>query len=461
MPGWNGDDSSIQVDMVEEIVDTNPDLYKQRTIVALNEKRYSDAINEAQTAIKYGNKVLEYQVLLSRTLFEKGEYQECFQYIKSSGLWDYREDDALLYDEQDYIISCYYACCLVLADTKMLAGLTWEVYHENKKLILLLEILMENHWKKQYEIKTGTTFLKSIQQVQAMYKGNFHCVNSKDDLYEIIQIPFAEQKSMNQIKTKGNMEAAVKEMMGKFTDTCTSVKETVKVRGGETKEDYLNRMEDSVGVMHGALSSVLDTVAELTGFYGLQQSIYDIIDAGCDGKTSKKDLFKMAQKCRERIDEEIEFLMELGEEEDFRKAIALKAINGEGKEFTKSIFESFVGGCVWIGLTVSSKLRKWCKNDNESLIFGAICKKLADFTRLLKSGVKIVLNPVELAFSFVIAGVIKAVEMVHPKTILNIFARQNNWKIICNERFSKRNMFADELECQYLLKELEGGLEID
>ena len=50
----------------------NPDLYKQRAIVAINECRYKDALKEAQLALKYGKQELQYHVLIVRTLLEMG-----------------------------------------------------------------------------------------------------------------------------------------------------------------------------------------------------------------------------------------------------------------------------------------------------------------------------------------------------------------------------------------------------
>lgn len=110
MAGWENNDENIRVESVEEFVDTNPDLYKQRTIAALNEKRFKDALREAQLALKYGNQALEYHVLIVRVLFEMGEYEVCFKYLTNSGLWSKRDDTGLLQEERNYIYYVYAVC---------------------------------------------------------------------------------------------------------------------------------------------------------------------------------------------------------------------------------------------------------------------------------------------------------------------------------------------------------------
>lgn len=111
MAGWeNISEEDIHVEKVEEILDTNPDLYKQRTIAALNEKRYKDALKEAQLALRYGNQALEYHVLIVRVLFEMKQYEVCIKYLHTSGLWDKKDSEELLNDELNYVYYVY-ACC--------------------------------------------------------------------------------------------------------------------------------------------------------------------------------------------------------------------------------------------------------------------------------------------------------------------------------------------------------------
>lgn len=114
MAGWENSNEDIYVEQVEEFVDTNPDLYKQRTIVALNEGRYNDALIEAKLALSYGKQELQYHLLVARVLFEMNNYQLCMEKLISSGLWNQVSEEAdngdLLMDEVDFIFYAYAVC---------------------------------------------------------------------------------------------------------------------------------------------------------------------------------------------------------------------------------------------------------------------------------------------------------------------------------------------------------------
>lgn len=146
--GWNSNELEIQVEEVEEILDTNPDLYKQRTIDALNKKRYEDALKEAQLALKFGNQALEFQVLIVRVLFEMEQYEECFKYIKSSNLWNKKDDEELLGDEQNYIYYvyayCYRECGYIVLNLDMVI-----ISPDGKGMIPTLKEALKN--KKAYK----------------------------------------------------------------------------------------------------------------------------------------------------------------------------------------------------------------------------------------------------------------------------------------------------------------------
>ena len=205
---------------------------------------------------------------------------------------------------------------------------------------------------------------------------------------------------------KENMGAAVEEMVGKFAEA----KENIKVNAGETKEEYFDKVDDSLNVMKGALGNVLGTLDGVLGYTVLKNSIIDIMEAGSDGKTSGKSLFKMARRCRELIEEEIENLEFWGDEESLKKAVQLKALT-EGVR-GKSIFEAFVSGCIWIAKKVTRKLRAWLHVDDEKSVMGSICRSIAGFAGILRAGVKLVWNTAKFAVSFVVAGVIKVADFV-------------------------------------------------
>ncbi len=103
MAGWQNSNEEVYVSKVEEIIDTNPDLYKQRTIQALNEKKYEDALKDVELALRYSSNELQYQILKTRVLYESHRFSECLRYIQSSDVWRKRESEEILDDEYNFI----------------------------------------------------------------------------------------------------------------------------------------------------------------------------------------------------------------------------------------------------------------------------------------------------------------------------------------------------------------------
>ena len=252
-----------------------------------------------------------------------------------------------------------------------------------------------------------------------------------------------EEKVMGTVKE--NMVGAVEEMMGKFAEA----KENIKVNAGETKEEYFDKVDDSLNVMKGALGNVLGTLDGVLGYTVLKNSIIDMMEAGSDGKTSGKSLFKMARRCRELIEEEIENLEFWGDEESLKKAVQLKALT-EGVR-GKSIFEAFVSGCIWIAKKVTRKLRAWFHVDDEKSVMGSICRSIAGFAGILRAGIKLVWNTAKFAVSFVVAGVIKVADFVF-RTIRTLVS---NIKAFVIDKYNKltNKDIEDDLEDDYFADE--------
>lgn len=234
----------------------------------------------------------------------------------------------------------------------------------------------------------------------------------------------------------GNMKAAVEEVFSKFEEA----KENIKVNAGETKEEYIEKVDDSLNVMKGALGDVLNTLDNVFGFSVLKHSILDIIQEGCVGSSSKKDLFAMASRCRELIEEEIELLEMWGTEKSFKDAVTLKALIGD--ERGKSIFEAFVSGVVWIGKKVNRKLRDWFHVDDEKSVMASICRSIAGFVDVLRAGIKIVWNATKFAISFVIAGAIKIADIVY-RAIKGLVSKIKNWTVAQYEKLTSKDVEDD------------------
>ena len=211
-----------------------------------------------------------------------------------------------------------------------------------------------------------------------------------------------EEKIMRTVKE--NMGAAVEEMVGKFAEA----KENIKVNAGETKDEYFDRVDDSLNVVKGAFGDVLGKVDSLLGFTVLKDKVLAVIEAGCNENTSKKHLFKMARKCHEIIEEDIEEIELIGNPDD---AETLKELLGSVKG--ESIFKMFFSTMVWIGKKVARKLRAWFHVDDEKSVISSICKSIAGFVGILRAGVKLVWNTTKFAVSFVVAGVIKVADFIY------------------------------------------------
>lgn len=219
---------------------------------------------------------------------------------------------------------------------------------------------------------------------------------------------------------KENIKTAVEEMMEKFVEA----KENIKVNVGETKEEYIEKVDDSLNVMKGALGNVLGMLDGVLGYTVLKDSILEIMEAGATEHSSKKDLWRMAEKCRKLLEEEIENLEFWGDQDSLKKAVQLKALAGECRG--KSIFEAFVSGCIWIAKKVIRKLRQWFKVDDEKSVLGAICRAIGGFAKILRAGVVFVWNTVKFAVSFVVAGAIKLVDFVC-RTVMTLVSGIKEW----------------------------------
>ena len=221
----------------------------------------------------------------------------------------------------------------------------------------------------------------------------------EDAMTKNVTINDASQKEEKIMTVKNNVDKAVQEMMDKFQEA----KENIKVQAGETYEEFIDKTDESVNTMKEAFGNTLGVLDNLLGYSVLKNSILEMMEASMENG-SKKDLFKMAKKCRELIEAEIANLEFWGDQESFKKAVQLKALT-EGDR-GKSIFESLVSGVIWVAKKVARKLRKWFNVDEEKSIINSICKGIGAFAKVLKAGLKIAFNAVKFAASFVVSGVV-------------------------------------------------------
>lgn len=238
--------------------------------------------------------------------------------------------------------------------------------------------------------------------------------NNKNEMEETIMN--TNTTNNKEEKVMINMNAATQEMMAKLNQA----KENIKVNAGETAEEYIERVDDSLNVVKGAFGSVLDVVDTALGFSAFKESILEIIEAGQTG-TSKHDLFAMAKDCREKTDKYIQKLIKLGNPDKAQKLKELfEDMQGE------SIFTKFFSTVYWMGKKIARKLRKWFQVDEEKTVIGAICRSLAGFAGVLRAGAKLVWNTAKFAVSFIAAGVIAIADII-VKAIMTVVSKIKEW----------------------------------
>lgn len=243
---------------------------------------------------------------------------------------------------------------------------------------------------------------------------------------------------------RNNTNAAINELLGKFE----AAKQNARVIAGDTKEDFMERCDESINVMHGAFGSFLDILDMVTGYQGLKDSISYIVEN--EAGTSKKSLNKMAKRCRQVIDAKIAFWSLRSDSPEFKKAVQLKAIIEIEDDKGQCILSAFVSGLLWIAKKVARKLRSWLKVDDEKSIIGAVCRSLSGFAHVLRAGLHIVWNTAKFAVSFVVAGVAWVVDIVC-KAISTAVSKAKGFAATARDKFS----FADEDEDFFDEEELE------
>ena len=233
-----------------------------------------------------------------------------------------------------------------------------------------------------------------------------------------------ENKKMETAMADLDLKAAVLYKASQFASHCETVVNDTNVKEGETYEEYVNRMESNVDILHNGFNKVLTAMSDATGFTFIKDSIYKIMDAGLEGDKGKKDLLKMVDKYKALVQEELDFMAAIGNEQSIKDAIMLKSYTED--ERGKSIFESFFGAVIWIGNRVARKLRQWFKIDDEKSIMNALCRKLSFIGNTLRKGGRFVFNAFNLLMGYVVAGTIKVVEVVS-NFLISAFAKVKEW----------------------------------
>ena len=331
---------------------------------------------------------------------------------------------------------------LLNMDINVLKSIPYSVASKYAEYISAIEVCVEDCLDIPTDIKDEASYLKALVELETIIKEESDMV--ENNVVEEVTVENTNNNKEGKVMrtVKENMGAAVEEMVGKFAEA----KENIKVNAGETKDEYFDRVDDSLNVVKGAFGDVLGKVDSLLGFTVLKDKVLAVIEAGCNENTSKKDLFKMARKCREIIEEDIEEIELIGNPDD---AETLKELLGSVKG--ESIFKMFFSTMVWIGKKVARKLRAWFHVDDEKSVIGSICRSISGFVGILRAGAKIVWNTTKFAVSFLVAGVIKVADFIY-RTIKTLVVKIKEFAVEKYEHLTNKDI-EDDFEDDYFDEE--------
>ena len=325
-------------------------------------------------------------------------------------------------------------------DINTLKSIPYDVAKKYAEYISALEVCIEDILDMPTDISDNASYTDALLKLENIIKEEEAMVVENGVVVEEVTVETTntnkEEKVMRTVKE--NMGAAVEEMVGKFAEA----KENIKVNAGETKDEYFDRVDDSLNVVKGAFGDVLGKVDSLLGFTVLKDKVLAVIESGCNENTSKKDLFKMARKCREIIEEDIEEIELIGNPDD---AETLKELLGSVKG--ESIFKMFFSTMVWIGKKVTRKLRAWFHVDDEKSVIGSICRSISGFVGILRAGAKIVWNTTKFAVSFLVAGIIKVADFIY-RAIKTLVVKIKEFAVEKYEQLTNKDI-EDDFEDDY------------
>ena len=228
------------------------------------------------------------------------------------------------------------------------------------------------------------------------------------------------------IKDNNNMADAVKKVMKSFEEA----KDDIKIKDGETVEENINKTDDALNKLKGGLSEIINGIDQALGLSLLKNSLLAILEASNEA-TSASSFNKMADKCRELIDEEIDNLEFWGNSESIKKAAQLRALTEDDRG--KCVFEAFASSCIHIGTELVKRFRKWFDNTDEKSVWRTIGKGIGAIVPMLKKGIKFVWNATEFAISYAVAGVLKATEYLF-NAVKSLASKAKNWVAVKGEK---------------------------
>lgn len=328
---------------------------------------------------------------------------------------------------------------LLSTDIEVLDKITYEAARKHQDLIPAIEITVEDCLGTVIDIKDEASFKLAIADL-------VNIIN----MDEATEVTIAEVEQVVAPETNGvDDKQEEKEEIVIMNNTTTSTinlnkeeetmyeniwEEATKEFTAEQQIGGFGRMADK---LKDELAKWLDGLDTIFGCRMAKHEILSVLEAGAKEGESAKDLIKMAQKCQEIIDKKVAAWQASGDEELFKKAVALKkyTIGEDGK----SIFDSFAIGMIWISKHVGRKVHNWTgasasKIKNDTL--KSLIKSIGNFAGVLRKGVRYLGGGVKIGLSYVIAVGAKLGDLFH-RAIMFVVEKIEGWFDIAKQKFAK------------------------
>ena len=160
-------------------------------------------------------------------------------------------------------------------DINTLKSIPYDVAKKYAEYISALEVCIEDILDMPTDISDNASYTDALLKLENIIKEEEAMVVENGVVVEEVTVETTntnkEEKVMRTVKE--NMGAAVEEMVGKFAEA----KENIKVNAGETKDEYFDRVDDSLNVVKGAFGDVLGKVDSLLGFTVLKDKVLAVI----------------------------------------------------------------------------------------------------------------------------------------------------------------------------------------
>ena len=249
------ENAEVKILDTEKVLDTDPELYKNRALDAIEKQYYLDAMAEAEKAIQYGNNWPRYQAVKARVLLATEKYDECITYLlKGSDLWKRKDDMLELSNEDKDFVRYAFSVCygqlgyppeklpeiILTADGRGMCGSIQEavekysdkkifltggfynenLYIENKILDILGSYYSTPHINGRWNLKNCKILLKGVAFTnQDVSPGYILKIENCD--YGLSNLSFAAVGNIDSIFSRNNVDSE-QELIGIEIRGCES-----------------------------------------------------------------------------------------------------------------------------------------------------------------------------------------------------------------------------------------------